>query len=88
MEGCPRREKTGEMGVLRPGAKDGAWVDLPGNSSTSCRKGVIPFFRFVGGARERQHRPWDREQSGLAVNDEGTTEQKASVGKRELLQLQ
>jgi hypothetical protein len=68
VEGCPRWEKTGEMGVLRPGAKDGAWVDLPDNSSSSCRKGVIPFFRFVGGARERQHRPWDREQSGLAVN--------------------
>lgn len=39
-----QREKTGEMDVLRPGAKDWTWVDLPDVVVTPAKKGCDPLF--------------------------------------------
>jgi hypothetical protein len=59
-----QKEKTGEREVLRPGAKDGTWVDPPGGSVVvALAEWVRSPFRFVGGAREHPHsRLRSREQ--------------------------
>ena len=44
MGGLLQREKTGEMDVLRPGAKDWTWVDLPDVVVTPAKKGCDPIF--------------------------------------------